>query len=207
MVKILFTLFLLFSCNVEQKVQEIEVGKTIKIKPTNFHNVQEGLNYLWEPPKCPEGSNPLVDIKNNKMLFTADKEGLYEISLTIEYNNDSIYEETFLLQAIKSNSTINNFNTIKNDSKENSKVDIVQDKKKYTIQVASWPNLEQARKDQISLRDNGYDAYTEQYYIKSKNQLWWRVRVGNFSDEKIAHKVRNKLAKFRGNDIWIDIVK
>ena len=110
MIKILLILFFLFSCVTEQKAQEIEVGKTIKIKPTNFHNVQEGLKYLWKPPICPEGSEPLVDIKNNKMLFTADKEGLYEISLSIEYNNDSIYEETFLLQAIKSTLAINNLN-------------------------------------------------------------------------------------------------
>jgi len=206
MFKILFTLFFLFSCNVEQIAQEIEIGKTIKIKPTNFHNVQEGLNYLWKPPICPEGSQPIIDIKNNKMLFTADKEGLYEISLTIEYNNDSIYEETFLLKAIKSSSGINNLNTIKESNKTNIKPKN-EDIKKYTIQVASWPNLEQARKDQISLRENGYDAYTEQYYIKSKNQLWWRVRVGNFSDKKIANKVKNKLAKFRGNDIWIDVVE
>ena len=61
--------------------------------------------------------------------------------------------------------------------------------KKYTIQVASWPTLEQARLDQIDLRENGYDAYTEQYYIKSKDQLWWRVRVGNFSNKKIAISV------------------
>ena len=67
-------------------------------------------------------------------------------------------------------------------------------KNKYTIQVASWPTLEQARNDQISLREKGYDAYTEQYYIKSKDQLWWRVRVGNFSDKEIAIKIKNKLS-------------
>ena len=206
MLRLLILVTFFISCKTEPIRQEIEVGKTIKIKPTNFHNVQKGLNYLWSPPRCPEGSQPIIDIKNNIMLLTADKEGRYEINLTIEYNNDLIYEEVFLLQAIKSSTTINNLNAIKENQKTNTNVK-TEEKKKYTIQVASWPNLEQARKDQISLMENGYDAYTEQYYIKSKNQLWWRVRVGNFSDEKIANKVRNKLAKFRGKDIWIDIVK
>ena len=205
MIKILFILFFLSSCNTEKQAQEIEVGKTIKIEPTNFYNVQENLTFLWKPPVCPNGSKPLVDIQNNKMLFTADKEGNYEIILTIESNNKSIYEETFLLHANKSTSSINNLDILlkgNNKKKPEQKIE-----KKYTIQVASWPNLEQARKDQIGLRDNGYDAYTEQYYIKSKNQLWWRVRVGNFSDEKIANKIKNKLSKFRGNDLWIDVVK
>ena len=54
----------------------------------------------------------------------------------------------------------------------------------YTIQVASWPTYEQARKDQLNLNDLGYDAYLEQFFIKSKNQTWWRVRVGHFTDKE-----------------------
>jgi|TARA_B100001741_G_C16538883_1_gene593331 hypothetical protein len=202
MIKILLISLALFSCNVEKKIQEIEVGKTIKIEPTNFSSSDDELIYLWEPPKSPKGSKPFIDIKNNKMLFTADIEGEYEINLTVESNGKSIYEETFFMNATKSKS---NFISTKKDSIKDTKEPIPN--KKYTIQVASWPNLEQARKDQIGLRDNGYDAYTEQYYIKSKNQLWWRVRVGNFSDKSIAEKVRKKLSKFRGNDIWIDVIE
>jgi len=203
MIKIFLISLLLFSCNVEKEIQQIEVGKTIKIEPTNFNSSDNNLIFLWEPPKCPLNSKPFVDIKNNKMLFAADLEGQYEINLVIETHGKPIYEETFLLNAIKSAS---NFTAIKKD-KPVDKEKQIKDNKKYTIQVASWPNLEQARKDQIGLRDNGYDAYTEQYYIKSKNQLWWRVRVGNFSDKKIAEKIRKKLSKFRGNDIWIDVIE
>ena len=202
MIKILLISILLFSCNTDIKIQEIEIGKTIKIEPTNFHSSDNNLTFLWEPPKCPSGSKPFIDIKKNKMLFSADLEGKYQINLIIETNGKSIYEETFLLNATKSES---NFTSINIDNTKETKKNNIN--KKYTIQVASWPNLEQARKDQISLRDNGYDAYTEQYYIKSKNQLWWRVRVGNFSDKKIADKITKKLSKFRGNDIWIDVIE
>ena len=70
------------------------------------------MTFLWKPPVCPNDSKPLVDIQNNKMLFTADKEGNYEIILTIESNNKSIYEETFLLHANKSTSSINNLDIL-----------------------------------------------------------------------------------------------
>ena len=203
LIRLLFIIIFIFACNTEPIREEIEVGKTIKVEPSNFSINDNELIFLWSSPYGPSNSKPKYKIENNKMLFTPDIEGDYEISLMIEsINNSSVYEETFLFTAAKNK---RNFNTkinttIKEPLKSNN------DSKKYTIQVASWPTLEQARFDQIKLRESGYDAYTEQYYIKSKDQLWWRVRVGNFSDKKIANIVKNKLSKDRGNDLWIDFI-
>ena len=200
---LLFILIFIFSCKTQPIRQDIEIGKTIKLEPTNFSLNDKDLFFLWSSPHGPGNSKPKYKIQNNKMLFTPMHEGNYEISLTIEsITNNTIYEETFLFNAIKNNTELSSKKH--NNEKEASKNPR---KNKYTIQVASWPTLEQARKDQISLREKGFDAYTEQYYIKDKDQLWWRVRVGNFSDKKIAIDIKNKLAKDRGNDLWIDFIE
>ena len=77
----------------------------------------------------------------------------------------------------------------------------------YTIQVASWPKYEQAREDQLKLNNLGYDAYLEQYYIKSKDQTWWRVRVGHFTDKTKAEIIKEALSKIKGPGLWIDFIK
>ena len=205
MIRLLLIILFIFSCKTEPIRQEIEVGKTIKVFPSNFSNSDNDFIFLWSSPSSPINSSPYFQIENDKMLFSPDIIGNYEISLTIESkNSNAIYEETFLFSAIPSeNSIIKNINksSTKNDKKN------LEDSFKYTIQVASWSSLNEARADQIELRKKGYDAYTEQYYRKKENMLWWRVRVGNFSDKNIAIDVKNKLSKFRGNDLWIDYIK
>ena len=203
MMRLLLILIFVFSCKTQPIRQEIEVGKTIKVEPSSFTLRNEEFNFLWSSPNGPENTTPSFKIENDKMLFTPDVIGKYEISLMIEsLSSNTIYEETFLYNAIaSSNSSISYTTTTKNKNDS-----INAHKNKYTIQVASWPTLEQARNDQISLREQGYDAYTEQYYIKTKDQLWWRVRVGNFSDKSIAIKVKNKLSTERGSDLWIDFI-
>ena len=205
MIRIIIILFVFFiSCKTEPIRQEIEIGKTIKIEPSNFSLTDKELNFFWTSPQGPNKNSSQYKIQNNKMLFTPTDIGEYEISLTVEStSNNTLYEETFLFYAFDSgNYKIKDKEKINSNSKKSDNSE-----KKYTIQVASWPTLEQARNDQISLRESGYDAYTEQYYIKSKDQLWWRVRVGNFTDKNKATQVRNKLAKERGNDLWIDFIK
>ena len=219
MLRLLILVTFFISCKTEPIRQEIEVGKTIKITPSNFTGGDGDFNFLWSSPDGPDGNNSTFKIEGNVMLFTPDINGNYEVFLTIEsINYNSIYEETFLFEAIgektliteKINTSNSNINTKTNNNNkeftENNKIKATKNYT-YTIQVASWPNLEQARKDQILLRENGYDAYTEQFYIKSKNQLWWRVRVGNFSNKKIALDVKQKLSKLKGNDIWIDFIE
>ena len=164
------------------------------------------MNFFWTPPQGPTDNSSKFRIQNNKMLFTPNEQGEYEITLTIEsISNNTLYEETFLFFAFQTENQKKSYNSNASLKVENDKNSTTS--KKYTIQVASWPTLEQARNDQILLREQGYDAYTEQYYVKSKDQLWWRVRVGNFTEKKIAIQIKNKLAKGRGNDLWIDFIE
>ena len=83
----------------------------------------------------------------------------------------------------------------------------IKSKTRYTIQVASWPNLDQAVKDKEKLISDGYDAYIEKYTNEEKNIVRWRVRIGNFEDKNLTSKIKKELSSKRGKDIWIDKIK
>ena len=64
----------------------------------------------------------------------------------------------------------------------------------------------EARTRQLDLIDNGFDAYTQRYYLKIKDELWYRVRVGNFSNKNEAIKIKKQLESLMGIKVWMDIV-
>ena len=76
----------------------------------------------------------------------------------------------------------------------------------YTIQIAAWPSLEQARKDQLRLIEEGFDAYIERHYRKEKDAVWYRVRLGNFSDKNKALEVQDQIESILGIKSWLDII-
>ena len=66
--------------------------------------------------------------------------------------------------------------------------------------------MERAQINQIELKKIGYDSYIEQFYIKAKDQTWWRVRVGHFNEKSKAEEVTKTLSKITGHDLWIDYI-
>ncbi|SVD17012.1 uncharacterized protein METZ01_LOCUS369866, partial [marine metagenome] len=76
----------------------------------------------------------------------------------------------------------------------------------YTIQIAAWPSLEQARKDQLRLIEEGFDAYIERYYRKEKDAVWYRVRLGKFSDKNKALNVQKQIETILGIKSWLDVI-
>jgi len=198
-----------FACNTEPLKEEIEVGNTVKIessKQTNDSNIE--YNYLWSKPNGPIGHNSKYKIDDNKMLFTPDSPGNYIITLLVESENHKLlYEESFYYIATGNKTTkdINKINPSTINDTKNEKIKIK--KTSYTLQIASWPTLNQAKKDQIQLNELGFDSYIEEFYIKNKDQTWWRVRVGHFTDKDKAEMFKNKLSQITGNDIWIDFIK
>ena len=77
---------------------------------------------------------------------------------------------------------------------------------KYAIQISSWPSLEEARKYQLELLDEGFDAYTQRYYWQKKDEVWYRVRVGDFSNKDKALEVKKAIESLTGITTWLDIV-
>ena len=199
--KILFIFLVIVSCQETQIWQEIEVGKTVKIQSKKFKADNNKFTYNWSKPIGNEKDIEYV-IQNDKILVKAQKSGEYKIKLAIEnLSNEIVHTETFYLNAI--NNTDDSF--IPSEKVEDGLPSAIQNKsKRYTIQVASWPNMDKAIEDKNNLISLGYDAYIEKYENKEKNILRWRVRIGSFENRKLAIEVKNNLSKFRGKDIWID---
>ena len=76
----------------------------------------------------------------------------------------------------------------------------------FTIQVAAWPSLEQARSDQLQLIEEGIDAYIQRYYIEDKDNVWYRVRVGNFKNKEKAIAIQLIIESITGEKSWLDII-
>ncbi len=196
-----FLIFIFFfCCNTEPIRKEIVVGKTIKIEPSNFDTkLNSNYNFLWSKPKF-SGENfdkPMIfKIENNKMLLTPLTEGNFDVSLTVEsLNNTDLYQEFFSFQAIDKG--------IKNTkqaviSSNNSNI------KRYTIQIASVPTLDEAKEYQKKLRNDGFDAYTESLTLKDKQ--FWRIRVGNFTDYNRAKEIEKLLLDLK-YDTWFTNIK
>ncbi len=196
-----FLIFIFFfCCNTEPIRKEIVVGKTIKIEPSNFDTkLNNNYNFLWSKPKF-SGENidkPMIfKIENNKMLLTPLVEGNFDISLTVEsLNNTDLYQEFFSFQAIDKGIKNSKQTVFSNNNSTN---------KRYTIQIASVPTLDEAKEYQKKLRNNGFDAYTESLTLKDKQ--FWRIRVGNFTDYNKAKEIEKLLIEMK-YDTWFTNIK
>ena len=76
----------------------------------------------------------------------------------------------------------------------------------YTIQVAAWPSLELARIDQLKLIEEGLDAYIQRYYRNKRDEVWYRVRIGNFINKKKAQKIQGQIESITHSKTWLDII-
>ena len=200
--RFLLLFIFIFSCNTETIRKEIIIGKTIKIEATNFgsKNLSNNYNFLWSKPISPNNSmgDMKFSIENNKMLITPYSLGNYDISLTIEnLNNTNLYQETFSFYAIDNPDspalTKPIINRIENKSSNKIKI--------WTIQIMSDPSIEKAKKKQAELNEKGFDAYTESIFIESKNQEYWRVRIGNFTNKQSGSQIVKSLNEL-GYETW-----
>ena len=203
-------MLVIVSCQEKQIWQEIEVGKTIKIESSVFNLENNNYIYNWSKPIGADGGVEYI-IQHNKILVTAKTAGEYKIDLTIEnLSNKVVHKESFFLNAIPGTDKTGT-QSIKKTLPEDKKNDIpektIKNKTRYTIQVASWPNLDQAVRDKEELISNGYDAYIEKYTNEEKKIARWRVRIGSFEDKNLASKIKKELSVKRGKDIWIDKIK
>jgi cell division septation protein DedD len=63
---------------------------------------------------------------------------------------------------------------------------------RYTIQIASFKNREDAFRRVSELKKNGFPAYVSRGEVPRQG-IWHRVRVGAFTDEKSAKDIMTKL--------------
>ena len=223
------------SCGSEPDFQEIMINKTVKVFSQDYHNDAENYTFKWEPPVGPSKMVVPFDLKNDMLIFSPKLEGDYQIHLSItDISDEVIAEEIFYYRAIaetievaiaKPNSEediTKQISTVKKTKKKNraktninqqSKTRKKQNKKStnidnvhYTIQVAAWPSLEYARLDQLKLIEEGMDAYIQRHYRNEDDQVWYRVRIGNFKSKENASIVQKQIESITHAETWLDIL-
>ena len=76
----------------------------------------------------------------------------------------------------------------------------------YTIQVSSWKTAKQAQSIRQSLVSEGYDAYIQRVWLEDRQEVWWRVRVGDFESLQAAKNMRDALRPTY-SAAWVDNVR
>ena len=81
------------------------------------------------------------------------------------------------------------------------------DKSRFTIQVASKKNLNDAEKVAANLIESGYDAYIQKAYFRDTDEVWFRVRVGSYDNRDTALAVGKVIADAMTTEVWVDFVR
>ena len=222
------------SCGSEPDFQEIMINKTIKVFSQDYHNDAENYTFKWEPPVGPSKMLIPFDLKNDMLIFSPKLEGDYQIHLSItDISDEVIAQEMFYYRAIaetievaiskpgleeditkqisivqkpkkRTQSKTKNIRESKTTKKQNKKTSI--NNVHYTIQVAAWPSLEHARLDQLKLIEEGMDAYIQRHYRNEDDQVWYRVRIGNFKSKENASIVQKQIESITHSETWLDIL-
>ena len=230
--KVIHFIILIFftTCGSDPDYQEVMVNKTVKVYSQDYHNEAENYFFKWEPPIGPSNQPVPFDLKNDILIFSPEIEGDYKIHLSItDISHDVISEEIFYYKAIAETLEVaieetkperdipTQSSVVKKPKSEIIKLSKSPQKRKkqsasktenvhYTIQVAAWPSLEEARIDQLKLIEEGVDAYIQRNYRKEKDEVWYRVRIGNFSDKIKAQKMQEQIESITGVKSWLDVI-
>jgi len=229
-------LIIFTACGSNPDYKEVMVNKTVKVFSQNYHDEAENYTFKWKPPIGPTKNAILFDLKNDMLIFSPIMEGDYQIHLSItDISDEIIAEEMFYYRAIpetlevaitkakseleiaeeqskikklpkKNKPTIEKEKVSNPTGKQGKK--IVKENKhiNYTIQVSAWPTLELARINQLKLIEEGLDAYIQHHYRNKKDEIWYRVRIGNFTDKNKAQKIQNQIELITPAKTWLDII-
>ena len=232
----LIILIILTACGSSPEYKEVMVNKTVKVFSQDYHDNAENYTFKWEPPMGPTKDAIPFDLKSDMLIFSPVSEGDYQIHLSItDISDEVISEEMFYYRAIpetldvpitkvkpkleipKHQSAVKK-PTKKDKSKKekgnrstltrmkNNKTVKETNEIHYTIQVAAWPSLELARINQLMLIEEGLDAYIQRHYRNKKDEIWYRVRIGNFISKTRAQKIQNQIESITHAKTWLDVI-
>jgi len=78
---------------------------------------------------------------------------------------------------------------------------------RLTIQISSWSKLEEAQAQVEELQELGFDAYIQKAYFEKTDEVWYRVRVGNFFDHEVAKQAASEISTIINKNTWVDHVR
>jgi hypothetical protein len=73
----------------------------------------------------------------------------------------------------------------------------------FTVQVSSWKTAKQAQNILQQVSDAGYDGYIQRVWLEDLNQVWWRVRIGDFTSILDAKTVLEEINPIYPG-AWVD---
>lgn len=77
----------------------------------------------------------------------------------------------------------------------------------YTIQMFSEKTPREAEEKMLELKNKGLDSYIQKAYFEKTDQLWYRVRVGNFVSKDEANEAAKEISDFTNFKTWVDKVR
>ncbi|MEA3286248.1 MAG: SPOR domain-containing protein [Candidatus Marinimicrobia bacterium] len=80
--------------------------------------------------------------------------------------------------------------------------------KTFTIQVSSWPSLNEAQEASQELSDKyGIDSYIQRAFFKDKDEIYYRLRIGNFEEQAVAQAYAKEIQAMTSLPVWVDFVR
>ncbi len=74
--------------------------------------------------------------------------------------------------------------------------------KRYTVQLKAFKDMEEAKRLSQDMKDKGVECFIEKA-AKGNNELWYRVRTGNFGSELEARLYVTKLSSLGISKAWV----
>ncbi len=78
----------------------------------------------------------------------------------------------------------------------------------FTIQVSSWPSLEEAQVASNELLGNfGIDSYIQRAFFKDTDEIYYRLRVGSFPESTAAEAYAKEIQAMTSLPVWVDFIR
>lgn len=78
----------------------------------------------------------------------------------------------------------------------------------YTIQVSSWPSLEEAQvASQELLEKYGIDSYIQRAFFKDTDEIYYRLRIGSFKEQSAAAAYAKEIQSMTSLPVWVDYIR
>ena len=156
-----------------------------------------------------------VESEEDTMEYYVSDDNTENNEMTEEEGTEEKENELLTIEMVNKEESSSPLATVKKQStalkppvkKKSSRYVIPFDKSRYTIQIASKKNLNDAEKVAVNLIESGYDAYIQKAYFRDTDEVWFRVRVGSYDNRDTALSVGKVIADAMTTEVWIDFVR
>ena len=184
--------------------QDVEVVEVI-CKEGQAVKVEDSLITLESDKATMDVPSPLAGRIISIKLKSGDKVSEGNLILELEPNGESELEAQKLPLGLSSSTELLDKTQIAADKNENPPEPEITKLKLpssgWSVQVGSFPTLEEAEESIATLSEKNIEAYYVVALINNKN--WYRVRVGGYNSKSLAVKGKTSLSNLIGGKDYI----